>query len=475
MAVGENVVALSPLDNLMVPCWVKFLYYFSTPENANVQETYEILRKALNLAVAEMPVCGGVVTLRPQERLGWKPNQLEVRIPKDVGRDGKFPLDFKDLTDKLSYGDIKASGFDADQIDTRLLLSKSFNIDLAGGIEATAAQANFVKGGVLLGLAMWHNVVDAHGTYNFAKLWASYAKKLQTEASFESQLSEDVVAANNDREVLTKLWRKEGSTEATTDRQWRILGIYPPHAKDAPKLNEILATAMASNKEMKKVQTGIFTITEEALEQLTRDVTAGDGKLTSDDALHALLWRCIMKARYPIVTDEPSDYQIALDGREKLGEEFDSYLGDTFFFATTTLPLAEVLAPTTTLTKLARTVREQLDSLSRDDLLAAFGSAHNLPGYANLPYSLAGIVGASMIVVTHQYINLPTLDFGPALGSPACERPPGDEWNELFRRTIIMPTASGKGVEVLAALFDDEMDRLKADEEFGKYAKVSAC
>jgi hypothetical protein len=475
-----TVVPLSPLDNLMVPCWVKILFYFSMPPETSIPSTFKLLQKALSLAVTEMPICGGTVQYRPQSRADWKPNQLEVSFPQNIGQDGAFPLDFEDLSDRFSFDEIRAAGFPIEEVDGKLLMKRSFNTDLQAGIEATAAQASFVKGGCLLGLAMWHNVVDAYGTYTFAQCWAKHCKALQSAPEWEKEWPQrlqtsDAVMTNSDREALTNMWRANEGDAELSDRQWRILGIYPPTATDAPRLDVLLSGILSGNQPAQKVRTGIFTITEEALTQLKQE-TASSENITTNDALHALLWRGIMRARYPkSSSEEPSDYQIALDGREKLGEgELVSYLGDTFFFATATLPLSTVLSSSTPLAELAQLIRATLDSITRKDLLSAFGAAHSLPSYANLPYSLAGLIGASMIVVTHQYISLPALDFGAALGTPLAERPPGDEWNELFRRTIIMPTATGAGVEVLIALFDDEMERLKVDEEFGRYVKFSS-
>lgn len=433
------------------------------------------------MAVTEMPICGGTVHFQPQSRIGWKPNQLEVHIPNNIGRRNKFPLEFKDLTDQLKYDEIKAAGFPMEGIDTKLLMTESFNTNLAGGIVATAAQANFVEGGCLLGLAMWHNVVDAHGSYNFARSWASHCKKLQLESNWEFKwpetISAEVSTENSDRDVLTRIWRKEASEEikAASDRQWNMLGIHPPTATDVPRLDQVLAEAMSGGKNLKKVRTGIFSVSNRSLEQLKADAIPGETGVTTDDTLHALLWRSIMRARYPSPGDESSDYQIALDGRYKIGGgTLESYLGDTFFFATAQLPLATVTKQTTTIGHLARILRTLLDSISQDDLLTAFNAARNLCSYANLPPAVAGIAGASMIVVPHHYISLPNLDFGPALGSPDCERPPRDEWDDYFRRVIILPTASGSGLEIAINLDDDEMNRLRTDEEFERYIKFSS-
>ncbi|KAK3301908.1 uncharacterized protein B0T15DRAFT_563624 [Chaetomium strumarium] len=462
-----TILALSPLDNLMVPCWVKLLFYFPLPVDASVSETYELLRKGLSMAVTDMPICGGTVHFRPQDRPGWKPNQLEVRIPKAVGKNGMFPLDLKDLRDQLSYEDLRKAGFDPEHIDTELLMTRSCNTNLAAGIEAVAAQANFVKGGCLLGLAVWHNVADAHGTYIFARAWASHCRKLQTEPGYEAAWKANFAGTGagngrDDRTVLAEMWEQGGKPGAATDRQWSILGLFPPSVPDAPRLNDVLAALMSgAYGEMKKVRSAVFSVPESSLEQLRRDAAvSAKTTITSLEALHALLWRCTMKARYPLPADnnkeEPSIYQIALDGR--------------------TLPLTTVLGPSgvEALGALAETLHATLDGISRADLLAAFGAAHDLDGYANLAYSLAGVAGASMIVVPQDYISLPTLDFGPAIGTPVCERPPGDEWNGLFRRTVILPAASGKGLEVLVSLYEEEMQNLKADGEFVRYAKVSS-
>ncbi|KAI1205733.1 uncharacterized protein F4807DRAFT_442097 [Annulohypoxylon truncatum] len=476
-----TIVALSPLDNRMIPCWVKMLFYFSMPAEAKVPETYDILRKGLNMAVADMPICGGITRPRPQDRPGWKPNQIEVYIPKDVGQDGTYPLDFKDLTSEISYEELRKDGFPMEAIDTKVLMTKSLNVDEAAGIQTTAAQANFVKGGCLLGLAMWHHTVDPYGTYIFARNWASHCRKLQTEQGWEEKwkqgLAAEKTSPQDDRMALERLWREEGGSETSvaSDRHWDVVGLYPPSAKDAPKLDEVMARAYANIDPTKKVACRMFSVPGTSFQQLKRDAIAGSGDadITADDAIHALLWRCIMRVRYPEPGDELSEYQIAFNGRHKLAQGgLDSFLGDVSYFATAALPLAEVTAPSTSVGQLAQMLHKAMDSVSREDLLAGYGVVHNLPSYVNLQYNLAGIAGPTMVMVNHRHVPLAELDFGPALGSPDCERPPGEEWNDLFRRIIQLPNASGDGLEVLVTLFDDEMKRLQEDQEFMKYAKL---
>lgn len=488
MGEQETVVALSPLDNLMVPCWVKLLFYFSTPPGASITDTQDVLRKGLALAVANMPICGGTAYLAPQDQPDWKPRQLEVRIPGDAsGRSARL-LEFQDLRSRpdLAYDKLRAYHFPMEAVDTKLLLAKSFNLDLAAGIEVTAAQANFVEGGCLLGLAMWHNVVDAHGAFTFARSWAAHCRDLQ--ANHNGAKAGDgasTIPKSNDRNVLEKLWAQGGTSQSgtATDRQWSIVGVHPPSATDAPRLNDVLAAVMSNPQLLsRKTRTCTFAIPPAALEQLAGHVGVDSKDPASrTDAVHALLWRCIMRARYPASgghdakEDDPCVYQVAVDGRGGLGgaqQDLTDYLGDAFFFATASLPLAQVTAPSASLGDLAETIRSTRESITREDLLGAYGAARSLPSYDNLPYSLAGVSGASMIVVSHSHIHLGELDFGPLLGAAECERVPGDEWDSLFRRTILLPTKSGEGFEVLLALYDEEMERLCADEEFGRFAQL---
>lgn len=66
-----------------------------------------------------------------------------------------------------------------------------------------------------------------------------------------------------------------------------------------------------------KVACHIFSMPGRSLEQLKLDAVGSTKvELTNDDVVHALLWRCIMRSRYPEPGEELSEYQIAFDGAE---------------------------------------------------------------------------------------------------------------------------------------------------------------
>ncbi|KAI3327187.1 hypothetical protein HD806DRAFT_531767 [Xylariaceae sp. AK1471] len=198
---GGTIVALSPVDNRMIPCCDKLLFYFSMLLEVKGFETYEILCKGFHIAVADMTICGGITRLRPRDR-----------------SERHIPLHFKDLTGEISYGRTSSERFSYSSNQTQSSITK-FNADVVAGIQTTAAQTNFVKGGCLLRLVMWHHTIYPYRAYVFARTWMSHYKKLQTEQGREDKWQQrraaGKISPRDDRQVLESIWRKEGSSETS--------------------------------------------------------------------------------------------------------------------------------------------------------------------------------------------------------------------------------------------------------------------
>ncbi|RYP61518.1 hypothetical protein DL770_009772 [Monosporascus sp. CRB-9-2] len=492
-----DVIALSPLDNVMAHCYAKYLLPFAFNPNRGIKEVYEVLRESLSMTVAEMPIYSGKVHYRPPERPEWKPGQLEVRIPKRDWLDNTYPLILHDLSDEMEFDDLKDTGFPEEDLDGMLLLPEAFKLDLDRGLDVAVVQANFVRNGCLLGLGIWHSVSDAYGAFNFISLWASNAKKLQTESELERPVSirASTIAKNNDRDVLTRIWRNEGgerlqnmqSTSANVQRLWRYLGLHHPSTVTRESAPDAKLSKPAV--EQQRMRTCMFYVSARSFHQLNVDngLSEADKKapsITTNDVLNGLIWRCVMKARFPGDNtgerDMDSNYQIAVDGRMHLSASLESsYLGNVIFFATSTLPLSVVTAPSATLTSLALALRTSLDSYTVSDMRQSFGIAQDIADYSTLTYTFAGLSGATMNVSTTLQAPIFTLDFGPAFGvggtgNLECIRVFKDELDQAFRRVLVMPMMKDGGFEILVALFEDEMNRLLADEEWAKYVQFTS-
>lgn len=495
----ELRIPLSPLDNVMAHCYQKFLICLSVTSGQNTHEVHAILEQGLRMTMAQMPILGGKVFPRSNGSEGWIPGQLEVRVP--VGHEYHLPL--KDFTTELDFDDLRDAGFPAEDMDGTLYLPGAFETDLAAGLDVITAQANFVEGGCLLGLGVWHNVSDAYGAYNIGESWSKNCKRLKDQEATEMdwQLNE----ASLDREVLTKLWLKEGNQSvrfeefktSSSDSAWRFLGLHP--MKDVIPPEEQLTARPATDtlavdalrirvSEPAKapiMKTCIFYVSASSYNNLRRAGTSekaiGQTRVSGNDVINALLWRSIMAARIPPDSakdqNQETHYNIALDARATFSsEDLTSYLGNMIFFATVSLPLSRVTSQSTQLSDLALHMREVLDTYTSSKVHQAFAIASSIPDYSQLSYTFAGLEGATMNVSSTLNVPFFDLDFGSSFGNggvPETIRILKDELDSVFRRAMVMPFRKSGGFEILISLLEDEMERLLANPEFIEYAQFS--
>ncbi|KAI0436858.1 hypothetical protein F4803DRAFT_540811 [Xylaria telfairii] len=490
--VDGDVIPLSPLDNVRTHCYTNYLLPIALEPKCEIREVYSILQGSLSMTVAEMPIYGGKVCYRPQGRPAWKRGQLEVRTPNTDWLVDPYPLALQDFSDRFDFQDMKATGFPEEDLDRMLLLPEAFELDIYEGLDVAVAQANIVRNGCILGIGIWNSVSDVYGAFNMISLWASNAKKLQTNATLRRsvQIPPSVIEKNNDRDVLTKIWRDEGgenikemsSASAEDQRLWRYLGLHHPSATaEMPPLG---ANAPEPAAIQRRMRTCMFYVSEKSFCQLGQDnapthLATESAPITTNDILNALIWRCIMKSRFPGDNsgqkDMASNYQIALDGRTQFSQKLESsYLGNVGFFGASTLPLSTVTGPSTTLTSLAVALRKSLDSYTVTDMCRSFGIAHDITDYSTLLYTLADSGGATINVSTTLQAPIVSLDFGPTFGlggagNIECIRMLKHKSDQTLRRVLVMPMIKDGGSEIIVTLSEDEMDRLLADKEWAKY------
>ena len=495
----EIRIPLSPLDNVMAHCYQKFLICLSVKSNQNVNDVHMILEQGMTMTIAQMPILGGKVLFRSDESEGGRPGQLEVRVPVK----SEYRLPMKDMTKELDFDDLSDAGFPEEDMDGIVFLPGAFDLHLAAGLDVITAQANFVKGGCLLGFGVWHTVSDAYGAYNIGESWSKNCKKVKDQTIAEADWH--LRTASLDREILTKLWLKEGNPALkledfktpSSDSAWRFLGLHP--MKDViPPEDQITARpatdALATDElqieksEPEKAQvmkTCIFYVSASSYANLKRAVTpetvTGNLGVSGNDAINALLWRSIMAARIPPGSakdqNQETHYNIALDARAQFSsEDLTSYLGNVIFFATVSLPLSKVTSPSAKLSDLAFHMREILDTYTSAKVHEAFAIASSIPDYTKLSYTFAGLEGATMNVSSTLNVPLFDLDFGSSFGNggvPEAIRILKDELDSVFRRAMVMPFRKSGGFEILISLLEDEMERLLANPEFKEYAQFS--
>ena len=448
-----------------------------------------------------------------REETGSKAGRLKLTYP-DEEEDVEIKFSVNNLMDKpdvwrASYEELRQLGMQTSQLDPELLLPPGAYGTL--GSYPIAAQANFIPGGCLLNVSLHHSFLDGISGAVAVGAWAENCKDLQQQnnanpeatlsnsKSWQSpdtfnlkQASDDVTAPHQPIRLPDLL---QDSTAPHTceiariqddDSLWQLLGLQKPAATPLaawarPSTNALVSAIFtASSASVKRLKTKSTALSSSV------ETTKGQSQFVSSfDAVAALLWRCILRARHPDLpfTDPSTPLQsrlrIPFSLRPSLGIP-PSYPGNLLLNATTSLPLSSLIAPTTTSqTQTASQIRASL-IFSRDSgrILDAIKLSFILPDLASRRPLFPNTTGKDLVLTMWRDIPYYQHDWGKTFGFE------GNSKAEFFREPrgllggvcAVLPRRSekdGRSVEVewevMVSLERAQMERLKADAEFRGY------
>lgn len=479
-------IPLSPIDNVMPRIYANFILTFHLKATHAFGPVHDILQKSLAQTCEKLPVFRSKVFAIPGDKANPSTGRLAARRYEDWCPE----VIYNDLSESWpEYEDLLEDGLDQDLLEGQHLLPEAeFDWDFAStGAPALVAQANYVKSGLLLAVGIFHPIIDGTSGSLLMKLWANNARALQGCGELGPALQ--VHPDSCDYSILSDIWaaeEKDGSAtlEGASPQSWRLIGLLPPNL---PASNQ---ASLASTPPV--MQTNIFYMSAEAFENLTSLCATEDtscphsSKVTANDALMALLWRCIIRARaeaagpssHAYAADSISMLDTTLDGRALIGNPLPwSYMGTVVFIATTSMQVGDLISDATGLPTIARTIRESLTSIDREKALQAFGIASNLSDYEeSLRYPFATFEGAEVCITSWVGLSAFDISFGDKLfsgyGRPDLIRPPTREFDAICRRCVVLPMQASGGFEVLISLVKEEMEVLETDTEFAEYFKI---
>jgi hypothetical protein len=482
----DVVVPLTPYDNIMPRIYAYTLYILQTRADKRIEDIHNHLEATLAQTVADLPFLSGKVFLTSEELTGAK-GKLEIRLPGNEEAEETERVKFRDLRGDMDLEDLLDAGIPDDTLDGNILNPAPLFGDLEAGADVVVCQANFIEGGCILSVGIHHSVCDGAGQVTVMKLWTHYLQQtIEDRAGMLSPHALDPCVA--DKEILRRLWREadnipDGSAyKQAPDELWRFLGV---NDIMKPADSSLAEGTAAKNEDM---VTSIFYVSGEAFASMKQEASrTEDGKpdalskqITANDALMAFLWQATMRARFPPKELEQEDSTEAIldstfDGRGIFSHKLPPvYVGNLVLMNTATMPLRELIDPSTTVAAPARRVREALNTITTKQVHAAFTLADSLPNYTTLTFPFATFAGCELCITS--VINNPAfeLNFGTAFandGRPVSIRPPRSEFANICRRCIALPRRLSGGFEVLIAIFDSEMARLDQDPSFKRWAK----
>ena len=341
-----------------------------------------------------------------------------------------------------------------------------------------AAQFNYVDGGALLCAAFHHSALDAVGFANVLKIWARYSR-LQQQPNLDSNPTARYIQdVDLDRKQLKG---SERAGEASEFPEYSILSPQPETAAgDA---------GTGKSYSLPDMTSAIFHFSTESLRELKHQVKSSmmpqkaEGTwVSANDALCALLWQRISLARFapPLSSSSNAEENMplpshsmlgfAVNGRSKLSPPLSAtYLGNVNLYGTSKLPLQQVLADNS-LVDIALSIRRAVISIDNDRIQRTISFIEKLPDVSLVVPGFKNFLGPDLAITSWADLEVCDLDWGEALGGRAVNfRIPKAQFDGLC---IILPQKADGGLEVVVGLRTMEMERLKADDVFMRFASI---
>lgn len=482
--------------------YANFILTFGLKPDVKFSEVHNLLQASLHTAGEELPIFRRRVFSIPPDSKDPNPGRLEAREHPDWTPQ----VIFNDLSASWpDYDDLMDEGLPQDTLDgAQIVPSVHAKWDLGGeGAKGCIVQANFINGGLLLSVCLFHSLVDGMSGSLLLKMLAKHMRLHQEDDSGNAGLT--ISSECCDYDLVPKAWNAAGNKLPSSeefanseDDAWRLLGMLPPLSSE--KLTEFsLDTEKAPPPP--EMTTTIFYVSASAFTKLTALATepangsvangtaSGNNSLsltpTANDALMALLWRCTMRARQVVDPTNTAyaapgalaELDTTLDGRLLFSEQLPwAYMGTLIFIATTRIPMSDLISPSTSISTVAHTIRYAVADITRERLHSSYGLAAAMPDFSVARYPFATFEGAEACFTSFLGLPLMEMRFGGKVfrngGLVDHLRPPRREFDVVCRRCVVLPPRPGGGFEVLLSLKKEEMEVLEKDSEFAKFAQV---
>ena len=461
-SLGLGEPRVSSLEQASPPYWNRSLYCFKLHSDYKQEEIIDILREALKATFSDLPVLTGQMVPVDDEKQPGK---------KDVIPGGNEELFVKDLTSSsLDYDHLRANRFPLSNFDDETFwATPCFPSSPGDRCPVFAAQANFIKGGWLLGISFWHLIMDGSALAIILRVLAQNCLLVQDPSS------KGQAGLKLSGDVYDKLRLHESDPEykglVSDHPEYTTFHEVPggaPLFMTIPLKVDVFHISPASLKALKAAATPIVK---------TESLTKEPMWVSTNDAVSALMWRSVIAANYEGTeySDEPpSCCQVAVNARPKMDPPLpDDYFGCALVFGTSFLPVSSILVPGS-LSTMALMIRQSIMKVTASYIESVIAVMHNVPDYRRfLPSSFLDVLGHSTVQTSWSAFPLYAYDWGKALGGK-CERvraPKLGMFNGLQTILPALPESQGGGYEVMIGLESHVMEKLKRDPLWSKYCK----
>ena len=450
---------MGPLDNIMPRHHYTPKALFIPASNSSKEEILVTLKTGLTQTLKAIPSIAGHVKLAPNP---IQKGGMCVSAPINTVDNNFTARDLTESHPEMDYEILKQQHFPMKAVDRNVLYS------LPGVTDAEkpvfVAQANFIRGGLILGVSLHHSYGDGASLKTILRTWATYCRSDSIEPSLHTSSlrerltsSETGVSLNEFPEYSTIPDQVISSKPEVAKGQSAELATMPP-----------------------KVDSHVFYFSSHKLKGL-KDLASAKLQhsdwISTSDALSALLWRSITVARNPesdiVPTEETRVLSIMVDGRRHMRQDPDSYMGNMVLFNNATAQLQSLLLSPPQLSVIAHSIRQSLSRIDEKYINRAISAISSAPDVSKV--TRIGSTFDQRTVTISSWGDF-RVDWGHVVGGP-CERVRVSRI-PYSGACVMLPAAvpekkgtETNGVEVLIGLNSDDMTRLMKDPFFTRFAE----
>lgn len=515
---------LNPFDYVNPNHYMGLNFFFALREGINFEQAFVNLQEGLRRTMQLIPALDGKMMVCSEQEIGYKKGDLRLTIPplplsnssasdRTDSSLGPRQLIYKDLSQVLPpFQVLRDAGFVPSAFRDDLVLEENTFPQLPADI--LIAQANFVEGGCILATNFHHCCLDGIGVMVALKAWAESCRYFQGDMSATSSWL-DPESFNHSLPQI--LYEQEGYARPAREVDpgvWGFLPFLPPEGPLEHYANGTYETVKFSSPAEKTLppaplfphkfvwppppaqdglSTTMFLISPENVQKLRQDVLTDPetkGTITSiSDIVQAFFWRSAIKARYRVAKelrgetfapDEISVLELPVDGRPYFSSLLpSSYMGSMLILNRPNMPIETLCSPETSIGRIACLLREAAARITPSLVHDAFTLLQSLPDYSRFTTACMGLSGMHAMISNLMLFQTSEISFGDKFfaggGFPEALRPQIERGHKRFRFLVIYPMRNDGGVELVLGTFPEELDMLKRDDEFTKYAELMDC
>ena len=458
---------LTPIDNTMPRHHVATLLFFPESQGSDLSAITETLQSGFAETLKAIPLLSGTVQVIDKD---VQRGSLYIAAPWNIISDVFRVRDLRRVI-SLNYAELRDKNFPVQALYRKLFTPLADIDPQAPQKPVMLIQMNIIHGGIIIALCMHHSFTDGNGTVAVARIWAAFCRRENG-----SQLVT--------REMIERERLMRGDSVLATIEGFPQLVLLPEKAQSQKSgfCGDNISKAKDGPAPGHAIQSGLFVFSRTKLAELKsmaskkeRDENGG-GWISTNDAICSLLGCCVHSASTLDAEDHKKQAIIglAVNMRKILDPPLPSdFIGNALNRLQVTIPRKTIEPTSVKVAEIAYLIRQKIKLVDQENYRRIISFLKSLPDISRVDMSLPksqDVLG----ITSWTKQNFYDLDWGNVIGTKI-ERVRACMAATIKDFAIILPELNISkdqcGLEVLIWLEETQMERLKQDQLFNRFAE----